>query len=318
MFALPLLSRAQDPEFTQFYEAPLHLNPAMAGTGKCSRIILNYRDQWPGISRAYITYAASYDQYFDEIKGGIGLHMLGDRSGNGIYNIMGFNGTYAYRLQINDDFNLQAGIQGGYYQIGIDQASLVFGDQLDPRYGQFDQLGNPNPTGEQINRNKVGYADFSAGLLYYGPNFFGGLAFKHITQPRIAFIGTTGNLPIRTTVHLGSILYLNRSGPNPSYISPDVLYTQQNLFQFQQLNLGLYWSNSTFSAGLGTRHAFGNSDALYFLAGFSKEFFKISYSYDLTISSLNSARPAGSHEVSMAFNFCVKRKYGNIYCPRFG
>ena len=28
--------QAQDPEFTQFYAAPIYTNPAMAGTGTCN------------------------------------------------------------------------------------------------------------------------------------------------------------------------------------------------------------------------------------------------------------------------------------------
>src|SRR6185295_17434324 len=58
---------AQDPEFTQFYANPLYLNPAFAGTARCPRICLNYRNQWPGISGTYVTYSASYDQHFDAI-----------------------------------------------------------------------------------------------------------------------------------------------------------------------------------------------------------------------------------------------------------
>ena len=55
---------AQDPEFTQFYANPLYLNPAFAGTARCPRVNLNYRNQWPGISGTYVTYSASYDQHF--------------------------------------------------------------------------------------------------------------------------------------------------------------------------------------------------------------------------------------------------------------
>jgi hypothetical protein len=29
--------QAQDPEFTQFYAAPVYTNPAMAGTGACEQ-----------------------------------------------------------------------------------------------------------------------------------------------------------------------------------------------------------------------------------------------------------------------------------------
>ncbi len=40
--------KAQDAEFTQFYAAPLNLNPALTGAGKCHRITTNYRNQWSG------------------------------------------------------------------------------------------------------------------------------------------------------------------------------------------------------------------------------------------------------------------------------
>ena len=35
---------AQDPEFTQFYANPLYLNPAFAGTARCPRLVMNYRN----------------------------------------------------------------------------------------------------------------------------------------------------------------------------------------------------------------------------------------------------------------------------------
>ena len=46
----------QDPEFTQFYANPLYLNPAFAGTARCSRVNLNYRNQWPGIYGTLMQY----------------------------------------------------------------------------------------------------------------------------------------------------------------------------------------------------------------------------------------------------------------------
>ena len=58
---------AQDPEFTQFYAAPLYLNPAFAGTARCPRIAMNYRNQWPALSGTFITEAFSYDQNIESI-----------------------------------------------------------------------------------------------------------------------------------------------------------------------------------------------------------------------------------------------------------
>ncbi|MEL7160766.1 MAG: type IX secretion system membrane protein PorP/SprF, partial [Bacteroidota bacterium] len=37
--------QAQDPMFSQFYAAPLRLNPALAGVSTAPRVALNYRTQ---------------------------------------------------------------------------------------------------------------------------------------------------------------------------------------------------------------------------------------------------------------------------------
>ena len=56
-FLLPVTIRAQDPAFSQFFASPLTLNPAL--TGKFSgvvRVAGNYRDQWPQINNASVSY----------------------------------------------------------------------------------------------------------------------------------------------------------------------------------------------------------------------------------------------------------------------
>ncbi len=74
---------AQDPNFTQFYANPLYLNPALAGSYGCPRFALNYRNEWPSLSGNYVTYSASYDQYFKQISGGFGVLALHDQQGQG-------------------------------------------------------------------------------------------------------------------------------------------------------------------------------------------------------------------------------------------
>ena len=77
-------ANAQDPAFSQFYSNPLYLNPAFAGAnnGGCPTATLNYRDQWPGIGRTYVTYSASYDQHVDALGGGLGVIVAQDKSGS--------------------------------------------------------------------------------------------------------------------------------------------------------------------------------------------------------------------------------------------
>jgi len=78
-------ANAQDPAFSQFYANPLYLNPAFAGASPdgCPRTTLNYRDQWPGIGRTYVTTSVAYDQHINSLGGGLGIMVSQDRSGAG-------------------------------------------------------------------------------------------------------------------------------------------------------------------------------------------------------------------------------------------
>jgi len=59
--------KAQDPVFSQFYAAPLQLNPAFAGNTYAPFVTLNYRSQWSGFTdfSTYNTYAASFSQFIE-------------------------------------------------------------------------------------------------------------------------------------------------------------------------------------------------------------------------------------------------------------
>ncbi|MFT7379707.1 MAG: type IX secretion system PorP/SprF family membrane protein, partial [Bacteroidia bacterium] len=110
---------AQDPEFTQFYAAPIYTNPAMAGTGTCNgggRVVLNYRNQWPSLPGTFITSSASYDQHFDNIGGGVSLLLLDDRAGEGLLRSQTVSAGYAFQLRPSKRSTLRFGIEGQYGQ----------------------------------------------------------------------------------------------------------------------------------------------------------------------------------------------------------
>jgi len=60
--AMASASRAQDPNFSQFFASPLTLNPALTGKFDGSfRVAGNYRNQWPTINNAFVTKTVSVD-----------------------------------------------------------------------------------------------------------------------------------------------------------------------------------------------------------------------------------------------------------------
>ncbi|RMG88038.1 MAG: type IX secretion system membrane protein PorP/SprF [Bacteroidetes bacterium] len=306
--------KAQDPIFSQFYSAPLMLNPAFAGNTYTPRLAFNYRNQYPGWldgASAYSTYAASYEQFIEDFNSGFGVMLKSDDAGGGLYKLTKFTADYAYRVQVNRDFNLKFGVEAGFRQFAVDWDRLIFFDQLDPLTGAVDPIGNPNPTNEvrPDNLNKT-YFDIGAGLLAYGPTFYGGISLKHLTRPNESILGINDGLneglATRISVHGGAQINL-REGNNRSattFISPNLLFVKQG--DQGQLNVGAYAGMGLIFAGGWYRHAFGNPDAAILLVGVKKGIFKIGYSYDFTISALQtqaSGGTNGAHEISLILNF---------------
>lgn len=297
---------AQDPIFTQFYANPLYLNPAFAGSARCPRVNLNYRNQWPGIQGTYVTYSASVDRHVDAIHGGLGLLATTDNAGKATLRTTNISAIYAYLLEINRDFSVRFGFQATFFQKTIDWNKLTFGDMIDARRGFI------YDTREEKKLDNKANADFSAGILGYGKRYYFGLAAHHITQPDEGLIGTS-KLPVKFTAHAGTTVALGGDKGNETFISPNILFQQQQ--DFRQLNLGLYLNKGAFVAGLWYR----GQDAAIVLIGFQQNGFKIGYSYDVTVSKLSNAS-YGSHEISFSRQFeCkpTKKKFRTNSCPSF-
>ena len=188
--------KAQDPEFTQFYANPLYLNPAFAGSSRCPRMVMNYRNQWPGINKTYITYSASYDQHVDALAGGFGVIVMNDQAGDGTINTTNASVIYSYYLPVTNTFSVKAGVQAAFAQKSVDWSKLTFGDMIDNKFG-FTQL-----TSETNPNRSVTNVDFSAGLLGYSSSFFIG-GFSDFIGPTAA-AATTESLcfstPLATSV----------------------------------------------------------------------------------------------------------------------
>ncbi len=296
---------AQDPTFSQFYANRLYLNPAFAGTAKCPRLTLNYRNQWPGIDNSFITYSASFDQQVDAISGGLGALVFRDIGGEGILSTTSASLMYSYQFSVNRKFSIRAGFQGTFVQKSIDVSNLRFGDMIDSRRGFVYQ------TQEQIANDQVIYPDFSFGLLGFSEKLYFGLAVHHLTAPDEGFSGLS-ELPRRFTGHFGAVLPLGIRHEDMSW-SPNVIYQQQG--PAQEINLGLYVTKGPVVLGAWYRF----TDAYIFLLGLQKDNYKIGYSYDITSSYL-SDKTNGSHEISFSYLFPCrpkKVKFETISCPAF-
>jgi len=258
----------QDPIYSQYYTAPLQLNPAFAGNTDYPLFHANYRLQWPSIAQAYTTYSASYDQYFENTRSGLGFHVLSDDAGNGILKTTKLSGIYSYKILFNGDYNLKIGLEAGYIQTRLDWNKLIFNDQLDPSTGLITNGGSVIPSSEDMPQNlSSGIFDISSGVLLYNPLYYVGISFKHLNNPQNSLLGSSESfvgLPTRISLHGG--LQIN----------------------FDRGNKIGFWYRTTFN----------NSDAVIFTTGAKLENIKLQYSYDYTISELG-LDTGGTHEISI-------------------
>lgn len=330
-------AHAQDPQLSQYYAAPLYLNPAFTGNldYECRRLpesrlrfIGNYRNQYQG---NYVTYMGSIDYRSKSGNWGYGALLYQDQqnaSTAGTTPFSNFSGAalVSYKVGIINDWKLHSGVQLGYVNRSVN-SGYIFPDQLSPS-------GNIGPTNEKISSQSVGNFDAAAGVLIYNANVYIGGAVHHLSQPNLSLTGAVDKLPMKMDVHTGYRIPFKkqrgfaRRGADHS-ITPVVHYKRQG--NAQQLDLGTYFNYEpivlgAWYRGLPITKAPDNSfqqDALVLLAGLRAPtdygLFKIGLSYDFPLSkgSINAGR---TFELSLGYQFiderCRKRvSYKAIPCP---
>lgn len=302
--------KAQDPIYSQFYNAPLEINPAFAGLSSNPILYANYRNQWSGIPNAFNTFSAAYSQAFPEYNSGLGVRLSSDTAGDGLVQTFTGAAAYSYNLKVKSDFFIKFGLEGALVQNRLQ--GLCFGEQIEQSGLPCDDLitigTGSGETGDFTN-NKT-YFDISMGLLAYSEQYYGGISISHLNAPDNNFLDDDNifpGIPVRISLIAGmryefQETYRRTFAP---FISPNILLVKQG--DLVQLNAGTLVGFKTIFLGGWYRHAFSNPDALIISVGASKGPLKISYSYDVTISDLSLSNTGGSHEIGVVLNFGSKK-----------
>lgn len=330
LFVLSSQILAQKVQFSQFYAAPLVLSPSYAGLIDGSRIVLNYRDQWPNIPGTFTTYAFSYDQYFYKMKSGIGLSIVRDEAGTGNLNLTDIGLLYSYDITINRQWHVRPGIKFKYGRRGIDIAKLIFGSQLDED-GLLSSASSLGQNGTVL--NKTGYIDVDASALAYHNRYWGGITVEHLLKPNQSLVGVDSRLPMKFVVFGGTRIPIKGDRRRSHEVTESVTFSMlyQNQDMHDQIDLGAYWQKIPFTLGLwfrgipgfGVQEGYEALDAVIVLVGFEIYDLKFGYSYDYTLSRLNQSSTGGAHEISIIYEFNKnvqlnrKKRRVTIPCPDF-
>lgn len=320
-------AQAQDPQFSQFFAAPLYLNPAFTGTTKEHRFVANYRNQWRNIANGYVTYAFSYDYNMRDARSGFGLMATVDKAGAvgmGTTNV-GF--LYSYKIKLSSGWILTPGLHFAYGTRGIDKDKVVLLDQL-----SYGDASIPSNDPLVFSLKDTDYFDFGSGLLLYNKSFWAGISAFHMNEPNLSLIGDESRLSMKASIHGGARIRIY-NGPFKRSVIPSIApsFILKKQGSIEQLDLGVNFNYSpvmvgVWYRGMPVRETLEKSqvsqDALIFLVGMKYEQFEFGYSYDITLSSLGPTS-GGAHEVSLAYHLFnpnrrkPKMKHKDIPCPTF-
>ena len=324
LISLFFTAKAQDPQFSQFYASPLYLSPSYAGSTDGSRVILNFRDQWPAIPGSFLTYAFSFDHFIPQLNSGVGLLVLQDRAGSGHLRNTNIGVQYAYQFRLGKRWQVRPAMHFYRSSRSIDFNKLLFNDQMS-------LSGNAPSSVEVPPLKKVSYADFSSSVLFYSTRYWGGFVIDHLSTPNQSIIDGESPIPVKYTIHGGYKSFLNGKTSSYNEESVTVAFNFRSQNKFDQLDAGMYWTRMPVILGIWYRgiplfkaykRGYTNNDALVILVGYQLKDIKIGYTYDITISRLIS-NTFGSHEISIIYEFNQDQKLRKktrkviIPCPKY-
>lgn len=332
--------RAQDPQYSQYYAAPLFLNPAFTGAEQVTRIGFNYRNQWPGLDASFTTFSAYIDGYLDDYNSGIGLMFMQDTEGFVNLRSTSVGAFYAYELRLGEGMYFRPGASATFVQRDIGFFNnLVFSNQFNPD-NPLDPNANLPDNGLDGIVEPVNFFTLGLGGLFYTERFWAGVSVHHLNTPNQSFLNDTpgdfANLPRRISLHAGYKIPLRINNyrrdfthlQKEYYIVPTVHY--QNQGPFEQLDIGTYAYLEPLTIGLWYRglpfrpvEQQSNRDAVVMMVGVNlPSGFSFGYSFDYTVSRLG-IQTGGAHEISVSLllgDRNVPRKKGKetiLPCPRF-
>lgn len=334
-FLLSYAANSQERYFTQFYSAPLLLDPSLTGNFDGNyRVNMAFRDQWfKNLEKPFSVFEMNMDLSFDLQKhsryndyAGAGLFFATDKAGPLSFGNTEMGIAGSYRKFLGPGQFLSGGLYVSLVQRNINFTNITFEDQFNG------EDGYTAGTGESLGGNNFAFFDQGIGISYSnykehlnGFNF--GIAMAHPLRPEVSFLkrddvlgefAASFRLPIKYTAHAGGKIILN------DYVNlyPRFLYIRQGVQDMGTLGLNVRFDSGVFGIHLGAfgRAAGGNFrynfDSAGILAGLEYLNWQVGISYDAAIPNIiHYSRNQGTFEITLSY--FGKYFDDNLMCPTF-
>tara|TARA_B100001287_G_scaffold1325_1_gene997 strand:+ start:2334 stop:3491 length:1158 start_codon:yes stop_codon:yes gene_type:complete len=162
-----VLSYSQEPVFSQFYDNPIYLNPALAGQYRY-RFSVNLNNQWIKVPGEFNTQSISFDARYEPKKFSdrpsqakliFGGYYLNSSEGELSLRNQQYSFLIGTRFRINRNIKVAVPIQGTFGTRRIDLTNAVFRQNLDPVLGNIYSSNFITP-----HDNFYSYINFNSGF----------------------------------------------------------------------------------------------------------------------------------------------------------
>lgn len=315
---------AQDLHYSQYFNAPLLVNPANTGFAPDVdyRVGINYRKQWASITtNPYRTFGVwgdvqLFNDRFDNGWVGLGGAILRDVAGSGGLTSTKGYGSVAYHQLVGFKSLLSAGFNVGFASKRVDFSKLTFDSQWTGEI--FD---NNVPNNEPILYNSVTYLDLQLGLNYaYFPtdNVYvnAGFSVMHINRPKESFYEQSvvdPRISPRFTMFLNGSFKVN----DQWIVNPNVYTSKMSTAWETVAGLNAHYNLS----GDGSSQLIGGiyvrlKDAFIPMFGYQWNNIAATVSYDATSSTLGTYNQTrGAYELSIVKSGFFTPGGKNVKCP---
>lgn len=309
LFAFLILGsdvKAQDPVFTQFLIVPETLNPAFTGASSSWNAGIIHRRQWPDANKRIDTqYGFANNLITDNI--GLGFTVLNQKEIFTNYNYFQLNGAVSYLIELNYNWRLRLGLEGGFGRKDFNFSNLLLEDQININDGSIS--GPSIDPGYLSYNSKINFADFSFGVLVDQENAWFGATLKHLSRPDISFV-ENGNVPLDLFLSVHGGYYFTLNDTPYSFLPPDsdflLSFNYMRQSQFNRLDIGTSLEMNMISVGLiAATNPEGRNTNSHLVTSLNPFVtlrvgeFKFGYSYDFNTSSFGHNQ--GIHEFTLTW-----------------
>jgi type IX secretion system PorP/SprF family membrane protein len=275
----------QDPQFTQYFDNTLFVNPAYAGSNDVLNFTALHRQQWVGFDGRPVSSSFSLHSPLSYESVGVGLTFVNDQLGPLKQNMV--YGDFSYTLKFKNPKNkLSFGLKAGMNVISMGTSSLVTTEANDPKL--ISNVVN------HINPN------LGAGIYYHTPKFFIGASSPKVLErsydgldnrnlEQRHYFGIIGGvIKLNTTWKLRPTAQVKLTNNAPMSIDMSLAGVYMDKFWIG----GMYRLNAAFGAFI----QYQLTDQLK--AGFASDF------GTQTIKNYNN----GSFEIMLSYDFRFKKE----------